>query len=60
MTTVLLTADDLSKRWGIPKSSIWRYTRDGTIPRVKIGGHYRYRLDAIETFEQAGGMDGAG
>jgi hypothetical protein len=32
-------------------------SRRGVIPNVKIGRHYRYRLDAIEAFELAGGMD---
>lgn len=59
MSTQLLTPEDLAKRWAVPRSSIWAMSRNGVIPNVKIGRHYRYRLDAIEAFELSGGMDGA-
>ena len=47
----LLTADQLAVRWQIPKSHVYRLTRQGEIPAVKLGRYYRYRLDAIERFE---------
>ncbi len=47
----LLTADQLADRWQVPKSHVYRLTRDGTIPAVKLGRYYRYRLDQIEAFE---------
>ena len=55
----LLTPEDLAKRWDVPRSFIWAKSRQGVIPNVKIGRYYRYRLDQIEAFELAGGMDGA-
>jgi excisionase family DNA binding protein len=51
MTARLLTADDLAERWQVPKSHVYRLTRDARIPTVKLGRYYRYRLDAIEAFE---------
>jgi excisionase family DNA binding protein len=51
MTARLLTADDLAERWQVPKSHVYRLTRDAKIPTVKLGRYYRYRLDAIEAFE---------
>lgn len=48
----LLTADELAARWQVPKSHVYRLTRDGHIPAVRLGRYYRYRLAAIETFEQ--------
>jgi excisionase family DNA binding protein len=47
----LLTADQLARRWQVPKSHVYRLTREGAIPTVKLGRYYRYRLDAIEAFE---------
>lgn len=47
----LLTADDLAERWQVPKSQVYRLTRDAAIPTVKLGRYYRYRLDAIEAWE---------
>jgi len=35
----------------VPKSHVYRLTREGTIPAVKLGRYYRYRLDAIERWE---------
>lgn len=51
----LLTADELAVRWQVPKSWVYAATRDGRIPAVRLGRYYRYRLDAIEAFEVAGG-----
>lgn len=47
----LLTADELAERWQVPKSHVYRLTRDEAIPTVKLGRYYRYRLDAIEAWE---------
>lgn len=51
MNGPLLTADQLAERWQVPKSHVYRLTRDGAIPAVRLGRYYRYRLDAIERFE---------
>jgi len=51
VTGQLLTADQLAERWQVPKSHVYRLTRDGQVPAVKLGRYYRYRLDAIERFE---------
>jgi excisionase family DNA binding protein len=50
----LLTAEQLAGRWQVPPSHVYRLTRDGRIPVVKLGRYYRYRLDAIERFELGG------
>lgn len=47
----LLTADQLAARWQVPRSHVYRLTRDGQVPTVRLGRYYRYRLDAIEAFE---------
>ena len=47
----LLTAGELAQRWRVPKGHVYRLTRDGVIPAVRLGRYYRYRLDAIERWE---------
>lgn len=49
--TRVLTPDELAARWSVPKSHVYRLTREGRIPVVKLGRYYRYRLDEIERFE---------
>jgi excisionase family DNA binding protein len=49
--TRVLTPDELADRWQIPKSHVYRLTREARIPVVKLGRYYRYRLDQIEQFE---------
>ena len=48
----LLTADQLAVRWQVPKSQVYRLTRDGRIPTVRLGRYYRYRLAAVEAWER--------
>jgi excisionase family DNA binding protein len=50
-TAHLLTADELAERWQVPKSHVYRLTREGRIPTVRLGRYYRYRLEAIERWE---------
>lgn len=59
MTGQLLTADQLAARWQVPKSHVYRLTREGAIPAVRLGKYYRYRVDAIERFELGGDIEGA-
>jgi excisionase family DNA binding protein len=47
----LLTAEDLAERWQVAPAHVYRLTRQGEIPTVKLGRYYRYRLDVIERFE---------
>jgi excisionase family DNA binding protein len=51
MSGQLLTAEQVAERWQVPKSQVYRLTRDGAIPTVKLGRYYRYRLDQVERFE---------
>jgi excisionase family DNA binding protein len=51
MTGQLLTAEQLADRWQVPKSHVYRLTREQRIPAVRLGKYYRYRLDQVEAFE---------
>jgi excisionase family DNA binding protein len=50
---VLLTAEQVSERWQVPASHVYRLARTGAIPVVKLGRYRRFRLDALEAFERA-------
>jgi excisionase family DNA binding protein len=51
----LLTAEQLAERWQVKPAHVYRLTRDGSIPAVRLGRYYRFRLDEIEQFERDGG-----
>lgn len=51
MNGQLLTAEQLADRFQVPVSQIYRLTRDGTLPAVRLGRYYRYSPAAIEQFE---------
>ena len=53
----LLTVADLAARWQVPEAHVYRLTRRGVLPVVRLGRYYRYRVDAIEQWELAGGAD---
>ena len=51
----LLTAEDLAARWQVPRTHIYRLSRSGQLPTVRLGKYVRYQLAEVEQFEQAGG-----
>lgn len=53
MTGQLLTAGQLAERWQVPTSHVYRLARDGRIPTVELGRYRRFRLDAVEQFENS-------
>ena len=53
----LLTADQVAERWQVPKAHVYRLTRQGALPTVRLGKYCRYRIEAIEAFEAAGGTE---
>lgn len=48
----LLTADDLATRWQVTRAHVYRLAREGVIPTVRVGRYFRFRLEAIEAWEQ--------
>ena len=51
----LMTAAELAARWQVPKSHVYRLTREGRLPAVALGRYYRYSVPAIAEFEARGG-----
>lgn len=52
----LLTAEQLAERWQVPAGHVYRLTRAGQLPAVKLGRYYRYSDTAIAEFERNGGV----
>jgi len=52
MSGQLWTAEQLAARWQVATSHVYRLTREGQIPSVKLGRYYRYHPAAIEAFER--------
>jgi excisionase family DNA binding protein len=52
----LLTAEQLAVKWQVPKSHVYRLAREGALPVVKLGRYYRFKAEAVERFENEGGL----
>jgi len=46
----LLSAEDVARVVGVKESTIWRWCREGTLPCLKVGKHWRVRREALEDF----------
>jgi excisionase family DNA binding protein len=53
MTGQLLTAEQVAERYQLPVSQVYRLTRTGVLPAVKLGRYYRYAPAALEQYEQS-------
>ena len=51
----LLTSVQVAERWQTSKDTVYRLEREGSLRGVKLGRYTRFRIDAIEAFELAGG-----
>jgi excisionase family DNA binding protein len=46
----LLSAEDVAELVGIKESTVWRWCREGRLPCLKVGKHWRVRRGALEDF----------
>ncbi len=46
----LLSAEDVAELMGVKESTIWRWCREGNLPCLKVGKHWRVRREALEAF----------
>lgn len=50
-----LTVIELADRWRVAPGTIRRWASNGHLDGVRLpGGHWRFRLQAIEAFERTG------
>ncbi len=52
----LLTAEEVAARWQVKAAHVYRLARENRVPVVRLGRYYRFRLQALEQFESAGGV----
>jgi excisionase family DNA binding protein len=46
----LLSAEDVAALMGVKESTVWRWCREGRLPCLKVGKHWRVRRVALEGF----------
>jgi len=46
----LLSAEDVAQQLGVKESTVWRWCREGNLPCLKVGKHWRVRREALEEF----------
>lgn len=50
LETDLLGAEDVAALMGVKETTVWRWCREGNLPCLKIGKHWRIRRQALEDF----------
>jgi excisionase family DNA binding protein len=50
MTARLLTAAEVAQKFAITQASVYRLTREGVLPAVRLGRRYRYDPAALDEF----------
>jgi excisionase family DNA binding protein len=46
----LLGAEDVAGLLGVKESTVWRWCKEGKLPCLKVGKHWRIRREALEDF----------
>jgi excisionase family DNA binding protein len=46
----LLSAEDVAALIGVKETTVWRWCREGNLPCLKVGKHWRVRREALEDF----------
>jgi excisionase family DNA binding protein len=46
----LLSAEDVAGMVGVKETTVWRWCREGNLPCLKVGKHWRVRREALEDF----------
>ena len=46
----LLGAEDVAGLIGVKETTVWRWCRDGRLPCLKVGKHWRIRREVLENF----------
>jgi excisionase family DNA binding protein len=46
----LLSAEDVALLMGVKETTVWRWCREGRLPCLKVGKHWRIRREVLEDF----------
>lgn len=52
-TEKLLTCDDIAKRHGVKKITVWAWIREKKLNAIQTGKNYSIRLEDLKAFEEA-------
>ena len=50
MTEEILSAEEVYKYLKIPRSTLYKLARDKEIPAFKVGRHWRFKKEKLETW----------
>jgi excisionase family DNA binding protein len=50
----LLGTEEVARLVGMKEATVWRWCREGSLPCVKVGKHWRVRVEALEDFLRKG------
>ena len=53
-----MTIDELAVYLKLSKSTLYHFARDGRVPGVKVGRHWRFHKDSIDEWLRKGGKAG--
>ncbi len=56
--TDYLTLTDISKRWDVSRTYIWKLIKDGRIPAEMLGGRWLIKRKNFEALEAEGKEEG--
>lgn len=54
----VMTIDELAVYLKLSKSTLYHFARDGRVPGVKVGRHWRFHKDSIDEWLRKGGKAG--
>jgi excisionase family DNA binding protein len=57
LSSVLITAAELARSWGVADSTVYRWASAGVIPSLRIGGTVRFDPDAVRAALEAKKVD---
>jgi excisionase family DNA binding protein len=56
----LITIDDLSSLWSVPRATLYNWVNQGRLPHVKLGRCLRFDLVEIDEYRRQATMSVAG
>lgn len=59
METKPLTANEVARRLGVSRATVYRWASEGTLASVRIGGTVRFNAEDVDALLQTEGPDAA-
>ncbi len=58
MTSEILTADDVCAYLKIPRSTLYKLSKDKIIPAFRVGRHWRFKKEKLEEWLEGQAKEG--